>query len=169
MPPATPDRIKRDADGIKVDFELIPPVSGSGYKLLEAQDTRLGSEPSNRLVLGFDARTTHTRSLLESPLVAPNSASAKAIFEHSDNLPNTYRSFKLAGDVKLLEAKIVARGKLICESYAIQYRINNKPYEAHSLLCPLEYGAIHLFLESAEPKANLQSPLLSTIASTVAQ
>jgi hypothetical protein len=169
VPPAQPERMERTRHAVNVDFVPVPLGASSGYDLLSAQDTPLGTEPINRLVLSYTKRMPHQRTTLEAEFLRPSSVGSKAILDSADNMPNTLRSLKFASEVKVLAAKIVMHGKLFCESYVVQYRINTIPYESHNFVCPSEYGAIRLYLETAAPKPGVQSPLLTTIAATIAQ
>ncbi len=167
--PTPPDRTERTFGTIKIPFVPASPVVADGYRLLEAQDTPLGTEPTHRLSLTFSGRKRHERSVLEAEFVAPTIRGANGIFDSRHNLPNSLRPLKFVSDLKILEAKIVQRGTLFCESYAVQYLINAQPHEAHNLVCPAQLGTIRLMLESTAPMAGSRSPTLSNIAAIVSE
>ena len=104
--PGPPDRIERTSGTVKVPFVPASPAPRDGYRLLEAQDTALGTEPTNRLHLTFSGLVRHKRSALEAEFLAPTKGGANGIFDSQHNLPNSLRSLRFVSEVKVLEAKI---------------------------------------------------------------
>lgn len=169
---ADPDRpqdvVKRHNE-IRTSFTLPKPIPASGVLLFNARSAPSGVEPELRLSLTLSSRVDVSRIELEAGLREQAQSATYAMPSNESSLPRVLTGPAFVKDLTVLEARIVRRGALLCESYAVQYRIDSKLNEAQSLVCPLERGSIRLILEGGSPQPGKINPILSAISSSVAE
>lgn len=165
--PDRPERMVRRGDTVRTSFSLPATIPASGLALFEARSQLARSNSELRLDLSISSRTRHPRAELEAALRAPSERAHRAILEDPLNMPGVMRASPFVKDLVVLEARVVPRGTLLCESYAIHYRIDTQLYEAHHLVCPLERGSLLLMLENGAPQPGRLDPMLAAISSSV--